>query len=115
MEHPVAQVQYHMYRLGTRSRVAMLYVCNKDKFREHYPTTDIDKYMQGQLISIGPHLARMCVVCGTARELDQFASKATNSSGCGNTCDSCRTTQRRARDLHAQYLAVRSKPCTSVT
>lgn len=110
MDHPVAQVQYHMYRLGTRSRVAMLYVCNKDKFREHYPTTEIDKYMQGQLISIGPILARICIACGTARELDKFVSKATVASGCGNTCDQCRLAKRRAKKLHEQYLAVRSKP-----
>jgi hypothetical protein len=109
MNYPAHEVQFHMYRLGRRNRVAQLYVKNKDTFREFYPTTDIDKYMNGQIISIGGLLARMCVACGTAREIERFVSKATNSSGCGNTCDSCRTTQRRTEKLHAQYLTVRSK------
>lgn len=110
MEHPVAQVQYHMYRLGVRSHVAMLYQRNKDTFREHYPTTEIDKYMNGQLITIGEHIVRKCIVCETARELERFVSKATNSSGCGNTCDVCRGRACRARYLQRMAAKVRIKP-----
>lgn len=109
MQKLAHEMQYHMYRLGNRSQVAQLYGISKETLRYVYPVSVIDKYRAGQLIEIGGLLARLCSACGTARELDRFHSKATTLSGCGNTCDSCRTTQRRSEKLHAQYLAVRSK------
>lgn len=109
MSHLAHEMQYHMYRLGNRSQVAQLYGISKETLRAVYPVSEIDKYMSGQLINIGGLLVRKCIVCNTAREIDRFPSKATNLSGCGNTCHDCLTTQRRVSKLRAQYLAVRSK------
>lgn len=104
------ELQYHIQRLGNRAHVAQLYRISKDTLRDIHPITDIERFHAGQLISIGGLLVRKCVSCNTARELDQFQSKASNLSGCGNTCHSCLTTQRRASRLHAQYLVVRNNP-----
>lgn len=104
------EFQFHVQRLGNRAHVAQLYGISKETLREVFPVSELEQYHAGQLISIGGFLVRKCIACNTARELDKFQSKASNLSGCGNTCHDCLTTQRRSSKLHAQYLAVRSKP-----
>lgn len=107
MSHLTHEMQYHMYRLGNRAQLAQLYGISKETLRDVYPVSDIDKYMSGQLISIGGILARKCICCNTAREINKFHSKSTNLSGCGNTCLDCITINRRVSKLREQYLAVR--------
>lgn len=96
-------VQFHMYRLGRREYVARLFGVNKESLREVFPRSEMERYMSGELISIGKHPVRKCVVCETARHIEDFVSKSSNKSGCGNTCSSC----RRAVSLHKMYIRVR--------
>lgn len=105
MTFTVHEVQFHMYRLGSRQKVASLFGMGTDALRSISPRSDMERYMSGELISIGGILARKCIACETARPIDQFVSKAPNKSGCGNTCDSC----RRANSLHKMYLRVRRR------
>lgn len=90
-----AELQFHMYRLGSRRRVARLYGIRKDTLCALFPVTDVDRFMSGQMVNIGGILAKRCNLCGTARELESFWSDNDRASGCGAWCKLCRLTRRR--------------------
>lgn len=91
LETTKAELQFHMYRLGARRRVAALYGVRKDTLCERFPVTDVDRFMSGQMISIGGILAKRCNLCGTARELESYWTDDDRASGCGAWCKLCRT------------------------
>jgi hypothetical protein len=85
-----AELQFHMYRLGSRCRVARLYQMRTSKLYAIFPVTDVDRFMSGQMVDIGGILAKRCSLCGTARELESFRSDNDRASGCGAWCKPCR-------------------------
>lgn len=87
---PNHELQFHMYRLGSRRRVASLYRVRKETLSSVFPITDVDRFMSGQMINIGGILAKRCNLCGTARELESYWSDDDRASGCGAWCKSCR-------------------------
>lgn len=90
-----SELQFHMYRLGSRRRVAALYGVRLNTMHTTFPVTDVDRFMSGQMISIGGILAKRCNLCGTARELESYWSDDDRASGCGAWCKSCRLRQTR--------------------
>lgn len=87
---PSHEIRFHVMRLGNRKNVAQLYGCGYVTVYQALPLQDIDLYARGQMVSIGGILAKKCLKCGTARELERFWSAPSAASGCRETCDSCR-------------------------
>ena len=87
---PQAELQFHMYRLGSRRNVALLYGVRTTTMYKMLPVTDVDKFMSGQMINIGGILAKRCNKCGTARELESYWADQDRASGCGAWCKGCR-------------------------
>ena len=90
LEATKSELQFHMYRLGARCRVARLYGVRLCTIRKALPVTDVDRFMSGQMINIGGILAKRCNLCGTARELESYWTDDDRASGCGAWCKSCR-------------------------
>jgi hypothetical protein len=86
-----SELQFHMYRLGSRRRVAALYGVRRSTVAAALPVTDVDRFMSGRMVSIGGILAKRCNLCGTARELESYWADGDRASGCGAWCKSCRT------------------------
>lgn len=93
LEATESELQFHMYRLGSRRRVALLYGVRRETIRKALPPTDVDLFMSGQMISIGGILAKRCNLCGTARELESYWTDDDRASGCGAWCKPCRLRQ----------------------
>lgn len=94
---PAHEIRFHVMRLGTRKNVAELYGCGYVTVYQALPTEDIDLYQRGQMVSIGGIMAKKCLACGTARELEKFWANPSAASGCRETCDSCRMKARQNR------------------
>lgn len=84
------ELQFHMHRLGSRRRVARLYSVRFGTVFQALPVTDIDRFMSGQMISIGGILAKRCSRCGTARELESYWADDARASGLQKWCAICR-------------------------
>jgi len=93
---PLAELQFHMYRLGSRRWLARLYGMRLCTLRTMFPVTDVDRFQAGQMINIGGILAKRCNLCGTARELEQYWADQDRASGCGAWCRSCRLKKNKA-------------------
>lgn len=87
-----AELQFHMYRLGARRRVALLYGVRLGTLFSKFPVNDVDRFMSGQMINLGGILCKRCNLCGTARELEHYWADGDRASGCGAWCKSCRLT-----------------------
>lgn len=87
---PWHELRFHVMRLGTRKKVAQLYGVGMSSMYKAIPVTDTDLYQRGQMVSIGGVLAKKCLKCGTARELEHFWSNPSEKSGCRETCYFCR-------------------------
>lgn len=85
-----AELQFHWMRLGNRPNVAKLFGFSKDRMATLLPETDQQRYMRGQMVNLGGILAKRCVVCMTARELDRYYADEDRASGCRAVCDICR-------------------------
>lgn len=87
---PSHEIRFHVMRLGSRKNVAKLYGCGYVTVYQALPLQDIDRYNQGQMVNICGIMAKKCLKCGTARELERFWANPSAASGCRETCDSCR-------------------------
>jgi len=87
---PAHEIRFHVMRLGNRKAVAELYGCGYVSVYQALPLDDVDLYQRGQMVNIGGVLAKKCLACGTARELERFQSNPSAKSGCRETCDVCR-------------------------
>lgn len=87
-----AELRFHWYRLGSRSRVARLFQVDEKRLAVRMPFGTLDAFALGRMFSIGGILAKRCNGCGTARELERFQADEDRASGCRAVCDSCRKT-----------------------
>jgi hypothetical protein len=95
LEATKSELQFHMYRLGSRRHVALLYGVRRSTVAAALPVTDVDRFMSGRMISIGGILAKRCNLCGTARELESYWTDDDRASGCGAWCRGCRMKRSR--------------------
>lgn len=85
-----SELQFHMYRLGSRVRVARLYGVRSDTIYKALPINDTMRFMSGQMVNVGGILCKRCSVCETARELEQYWTNDNKLSGCDGPCRACR-------------------------
>lgn len=85
-----AELRFHWYRLGNREGLKKLFRVNGRVLSKILPEDDTDRYMRGQMVNIGGILAKKCLSCGTAREVEQFEIDNARASGCRETCQKCR-------------------------
>lgn len=85
-----AELRFHWYRLGNRASLAMLFDMGLKTITRLLPEDDTDRYMRGQMVNISGILAKKCLSCGTAREVEQFYIDNARASGCRETCQKCR-------------------------
>lgn len=85
-----AELQFHMYRLGSRVKVARLYGVRSDTIYKMLPLNDVMRSMSGQMVNIGGILAKRCSLCGVTRELEQYWVNDNKVSGCDGPCKACR-------------------------
>jgi hypothetical protein len=90
VELPPEQLRFHLYRLGSRARVARLFGAKTDRVCQALPMQDIDRLRDGEPVLIGKILAKRCTGCGVARELEQFLARQDTRSGCRSVCEHCR-------------------------
>lgn len=88
-----AELRFHVHRLGSRTRVARLYQVRETAIYEALPVVPFDHYRRGMMVNIGGILAKKCLKCGVARELESFWA-SNSKSGCRETCNHCRDKQR---------------------
>lgn len=93
---PEPELRFHVMRLGSRKLAARLYGVSCDRYYKDLPTTDFDRYRRGEMVMIGNILAKKCLVCGTARELQHYWANPSARSGCRETCEFCRRKAREA-------------------
>lgn len=93
MNIPRSELRFHLMRLGKRKDVAKLYGVCAGTIYKYLPVEDIDRYRQGQAINICGILAKKCLKCNVARELEYFWVNPSAKSGCRETCDFCRARQ----------------------
>lgn len=96
MQPPIAELQFHAMRLGSRAKSADLYGVSNKTMCLWLPTNDQIKYMAGQMVMVGGILAKKCLKCGTARELQHFWANPSAKSGCRETCNFCRMKEKEA-------------------
>lgn len=94
---PAHEIRFHVMRLGNRKNVAELFGCGYVTVYQALPLQDIDRLSQGQMVAIGGILAKKCLQCGTARELERFWANPSAASGCRETCDVCRTRNKEEK------------------
>jgi hypothetical protein len=87
---PMYELRFHWLRLGSRLSVGKLFGMGHETVCRLLPVNDLDLFMRGQMINIGGILAKRCLHCGAARELDRFYADDARASGCRETCDICR-------------------------
>lgn len=75
------------------------------RYYRDLPVTDFDHYRRGQMMMIGGVLAKKCLKCETARELQYFMDHSQSRSGCRETCEFCKI--RRSEE---EYLAMTKAP-----
>ncbi len=92
-----AELQFHMYRLGSRTKVARLYGVRSDTIYRALPMNDTIRFMSGQMVSIGGILCKRCSICGTARELESYWVNDNKVSGCDGPCKSCRKAKSKSQ------------------
>lgn len=85
-----AELRFHWYRLGSREGPKKLFRVSGTMLSKILPEDDTDRYMRGQMVNIGGILAKKCLSCGTAREVEQFEIDNARASGCRETCQKCR-------------------------
>lgn len=85
-----AELRFHWYRLGNRASLAMLFDIGLKTITRLLPEDDTDRYMRGQMVNISGILAKKCLSCGTAREVEQFHIDNARASGCRAACQKCR-------------------------
>ena len=85
-----AELRFHWYRLGNRESLARLFRVGVSTLTRLLPEDDTDRYMRGQMVSIGGILSKKCLSCGTAREVEQFNIDNARASGCRAICQKCR-------------------------
>lgn len=85
-----AELRFHWYRLGNRASLAKLFRIGHTKLAQIIPEDHTDRYMRGQMVNISEILAKRCVRCGTAREVESFHVDNARASGCAATCQKCR-------------------------
>lgn len=85
-----AELRFHWYRLGNRESLARLFRVGVNTLTRLLPEDDTDRYMRGQMVNIGGILAKKCLSCGTAREVEHFQVDNARASGCRATCQKCR-------------------------
>lgn len=85
-----AELRFHWYRLGNRASLAKLFRTTLETLARVFPESDADRYARGQMVSIGGILAKKCLTCGTAREVEHFYVDNARASGCRATCQKCR-------------------------
>lgn len=91
MTYPTpAELRFHWYRLGNRASLARLFRIGLTTLTRLLPEDDTDRYMRGQMVNISGILAKRCVRCGTAREVESFYVDNARASGCAATCQKCR-------------------------
>lgn len=91
---PAHEIRFHVMRLGTRKNVAQLYGCGYCAVYQALPIQEVDLYQRGQMVCIGGIMAKKCLSCGTARELEHFWANPSAKSGCRETCQFCRIKQK---------------------
>lgn len=85
-----AELRFHWYRLGNREGLKKIFTVGTGTLAKLMPEDHTDRYMRGQMVSIGGILAKKCLSCGTAREVEQFYADNARASGCRATCQKCR-------------------------
>lgn len=85
-----AELRFHWYRLGNRVSIARLFRRGLTELSRVFPEDDTDRYMRGQMVNISGILAKRCVRCCTASEIEQFEIDNDRASGCRSTCQKCR-------------------------
>jgi hypothetical protein len=94
-----SELRFHVLRLGSRKEAAKLYGVSMVRYYQDLPVTDFDHYRRGQMVMIGSVLAKKCLKCETARELQYFWIHTQSKSGCRETCEFCRIRQSEAAYL----------------
>lgn len=87
---PAPELRFHVNRLGTRRKVAIMLGVRETLIYESLPTIQFDHYRRGMAVNIGGIQAKKCLSCGVARELEHFWS-SNNKSGCRPVCSYCRS------------------------
>lgn len=95
------ELRFHVLRLGSRTRVARMYGVRALQIYNALPVVPFDHYRRGMMVSIGGIMAKKCLSCGTARELERFWANPSAKSGCRETCDVCRQKSNEAKHLPA--------------
>lgn len=85
-----SELRFHVMRLGNRKRVAEMYGVGYVSVYQALPISDVDLYRRGKMVNIGGILAKKCIMCSTARELQHFWANPSAKSGCRETCYFCR-------------------------
>lgn len=86
---PDHEIRFHLYRLGSRKDVAELYGVGQGSVYQALPISDVDRYQQGQMVSISGIMAKKCFKCGVAWPLEKFWA-CNSKSGCRESCENCR-------------------------
>lgn len=90
---PQSELRFHVLRLGSRKAAAKLFGVSMVRYYQDLPVTDFDHYRRGQMVMIGGVLAKKCLRCETARELQYFWVHSQSKSGCRETCEFCRVAE----------------------
>lgn len=90
---PQSELRFHVLRLGSRKAAAQLYGVSYVRYYQDLPVSDLDRYRRGQMVMIGGVLAKKCLKCETARELQYFWVHSQSRSGCRETCEFCRVAE----------------------
>lgn len=100
---PEPELRFHVMRLGSRQAAAKLYGVSYVRYYQDLPLADVDRYRRGQMVMIGGVLAKKCLSCQTARELQHFWLHSQSKSGCRETCEFCRVdvSERLYREMAA--------------
>ena len=96
---PESELRFHVLRLGSRKLAAKLYGVSYVRYYQDLPTSDLDRLRRGQMVMIGGVLAKKCLQCGTARELQYFWSNPSAKSGCRETCEFCRLKNNERKNM----------------
>lgn len=85
-----AELRFHWYRLGNRFSLARMFRVGTQTLTKLLPEDHTDRYMRGQMVSIGGILAKRCACCGTARQVESFYVDNARASGLRAKCQYCR-------------------------
>jgi len=90
---PQSELRFHVLRLGSRKAAAKLYGVSEWSYYRDLPSDHVDHYRRGQMVMVGGVLAKKCLRCETARELQYFMDHSQSKSGCRETCEFCRVAE----------------------